>query len=63
MVMEKHSPAAPCGHLLPLSLLLSSFVLLLRLADMRLPLSQDPMEQGFDSLGSSCAYKVNTTHE
>jgi len=48
------------GHPLPLPLLLSPSFLLLCFAGVQLLLSQDQMEQGFDSLDSSCAYKANT---
>jgi len=60
MLVVKHSPEALFGPL-PLPLLLTSSFLLLRLAGVRLLLSQDQMGQGLDSLGTSCAYKANTT--
>jgi len=61
MLVEEDSLVAPCYHPLPLLLMLSSSFLLLCLTGVQLLLSQDQMEQGLDSLGSSCAYKANTT--
>jgi len=61
MPAEEHSPATPYCLPLPLLLLPSSSFLLLRLTGVQLLLSQDRMEQGFDSLDSPCAYKANIT--
>jgi len=54
------NPEAPYCPL-PWMLLLSSFFLLLCFAGVLLLLSQARAGQGLDSLGSSCAYKANTT--
>jgi len=60
MLEAEYSLVSPYDLTQPLRVLPFSFFLLLHLANVQLFRFQDWIRQGFDSLGSSYAYKTNS---